>query len=58
MCLENNLDVVDLIGLAPDMWKASFWKMLFSGKVGNDFKFRFTTSLKAGYSGYAIKHLS
>jgi hypothetical protein len=31
------------------------WRMLITGRVGDDFRFRFTRSTKLGYTGYARK---
>jgi len=52
MCRDAGLDVVDLRGSRPRFgWP--LWRMLVTGKVGEDFAFRFTRSTALGYTGYA-----
>ncbi len=57
MCAFNGLQVKYIKGLMPDIATFSFWKMLFTRTVAEDFRFVFTPSLKTGYVGYAIKIL-
>lgn len=55
MCERNQMKVETFLGVRPDFSNASFWKMVFRRKVDPHFRFRFTRSLKMGYSGYAQK---
>jgi 2-polyprenyl-6-hydroxyphenyl methylase / 3-demethylubiquinone-9 3-methyltransferase len=57
MCTMAKLDVSLLQGFAPNLLSSSFWKMLFSRKVPNDFHFSFTKNLLTGYCGFAIKNI-
>lgn len=43
-------------GLIPDMTSSSFWKMLFTRKVDDHFKFKFVKNTLTGYVGYAKKN--
>lgn len=54
MCREHGLDVVDLRGSRP-RFRWPLWRMLATGKVGEDFSFAFTRSTALGYTGYARK---
>lgn len=54
MCSSHHMHVKNILGVVPEINKA-FWKMILTREVTNDFKFRFTPSLKTGYSGYCIK---
>lgn len=49
------LKVESFKGLVPVLWQWPFWKMLITGIVDSRFKFRFTSSLRTGYSGFARK---
>ena len=51
----NQLKSFSWRGLAPEIFKASSLKMLFTRKVPSDFSFRFCKSLKVGYCGIARK---
>jgi len=55
ICLTEQMEVVKLVGLVPNMWNTSFWKMLVTRKVPAGFSFSFVNSLKTGYCGIAIK---
>lgn len=56
MCQENSLHVSNILGVKPDIFHRSFWKLVFTRTVPKDFRFVFTPSLMTGYSGYAIKN--
>lgn len=51
-CAKSGLVVQQMRGLAPDARRASFWRMLATGVVPDDFAFRFTRSLRLGYCGF------
>jgi 2-polyprenyl-6-hydroxyphenyl methylase/3-demethylubiquinone-9 3-methyltransferase len=51
----HNLKAVCWRGLAPNIFRSSSLKMVFTRKVPADFSFRFCKSLKIGYCGIAIK---
>jgi len=53
---QYNLKAVSWRGLAPNIFRRSSLKMLFTRKVPEDFSFRFCKSLKIGYCGIAIKN--
>jgi 2-polyprenyl-6-hydroxyphenyl methylase/3-demethylubiquinone-9 3-methyltransferase len=53
-CTAHALDVVELRGSRP-CFDGAMWRMLATGKVGDDFAFTFTRSTKLGYTGYARK---
>lgn len=54
MCETHGLSIAELHGSRPRFtWP--LWRMLVTGRVGDDFAFTFTRSLKLGYTGYAIK---
>ncbi|MDB6081372.1 MAG: 2-polyprenyl-3-methyl-5-hydroxy-6-metoxy,4-benzoquinol methylase [Chlamydiia bacterium] len=55
MCQSKQLHVDTVIGLAPYAKKWSFWKMVFTRTVPEDFRFHFVKSLSTGYCGIAIK---
>ena len=52
MCRDAGLDIVDLRGSRP-RFRWPLWRMLATGKVGDDFAFTFTRSTALGYTGYA-----
>ena len=52
-CKNHGLIVEEILGMRPDFSSKAFWKMVFTRKVEDDFRFIFTSSLKTGYSGYA-----
>jgi 2-polyprenyl-6-hydroxyphenyl methylase/3-demethylubiquinone-9 3-methyltransferase len=55
MCRRVALEPTALHGSRPRLgWP--LWRMLLTGKVGPDFAFTFTRSIKLGYTGYASKH--
>ena len=54
MMNARGLDVVELRGSRPRFgWP--LWRMLVTGRVGDDFAFTFTPSTKLGYTGVAKK---
>jgi 2-polyprenyl-6-hydroxyphenyl methylase/3-demethylubiquinone-9 3-methyltransferase len=53
-CRRARLEPICLLGSRPRFdWP--LWRMLATGRVGDDFRFRFTRSTKLGYTGYARK---
>jgi 2-polyprenyl-6-hydroxyphenyl methylase/3-demethylubiquinone-9 3-methyltransferase len=42
-------------GVQPRVWTRAFWRMLATGRVGEDFSFAFTRAKWMGYSGIAQK---
>lgn len=55
MCRQVQLQVVSVRGLQPLIWHRSFWKLLLTGHVPEDFTFVFANSLRLGYLGVAKK---
>jgi hypothetical protein len=54
MCRDHGMEIETLHGSRPRLgWP--LWRMLLTGKVGDDFAFTFTRSLSLGYTGYARK---
>ena len=54
MCRAHGLAIAELRGSRPRFtWP--LWRMLFTGRVGDDFAFTFTRSTAIGYTGYAQK---
>ncbi len=56
ICASHGLKVESLQGLAPRFGQRAFWKLLLTGRVADDFAFRFTRSTPMGYLGSAVKH--
>ena len=54
MCRRVGLAPACLHGSRPRL-RWPLWRMLLTGKVGDDFAFTFTRSTKLGYTGYARK---
>jgi 2-polyprenyl-6-hydroxyphenyl methylase/3-demethylubiquinone-9 3-methyltransferase len=54
MCRRAALEPVEVHGSRP-RFRWPLWRMLATGKVGDDFRFTFTRSTKLGYTGYARK---
>jgi 2-polyprenyl-6-hydroxyphenyl methylase/3-demethylubiquinone-9 3-methyltransferase len=53
MCHLHGLQIAELRGSRPSFgWP--LWRMLATGRVGPDFAFTFTRSLRIGYTGYAV----
>lgn len=55
ICQNAGLLVEELKGVTPAFLSKSLWKLIFKGKADDSFRFSFTSSLKTGYCGYAIK---
>jgi 2-polyprenyl-6-hydroxyphenyl methylase/3-demethylubiquinone-9 3-methyltransferase len=53
MCDASGLQIVELRGSAPVVWSRAFWRMLLTGVVPGDFRFRFTSSTRLAYTGFA-----
>lgn len=54
-CERSGLKVQSLFGSAPAIAQRAFWKMLLTGRVDDDFQFKFTRSTWLGYIGFATK---
>jgi 2-polyprenyl-6-hydroxyphenyl methylase / 3-demethylubiquinone-9 3-methyltransferase len=52
MCRAHGLEIEHLTGSRP-RFRWPLWRMLLTGKVGDDFEFMFTPSTKLGYTGFA-----
>jgi 2-polyprenyl-6-hydroxyphenyl methylase / 3-demethylubiquinone-9 3-methyltransferase len=52
MCRDAGLEIVALTGSRP-RFRWPLWRMLFTGRVGDDFAFTWTRSTKLGYTGIA-----
>jgi 2-polyprenyl-6-hydroxyphenyl methylase/3-demethylubiquinone-9 3-methyltransferase len=52
MLRTHGLEIVELRGSRP-RFRWPLWRMLATGKVGDDFAFTFTPSTKLGFTGYA-----
>ena len=57
MAAAAGLEVEEVRGSGPDPLTGAFWKMVATGRVSSDFRFRFTRSTLLGYIGYAHKSL-
>ena len=57
MCDQYSLEIVELLGSRP-RFRWPLWRMLATGKVGDDFAFTFTPSTRLGYTGTARKTYS
>ncbi len=57
MSAAVGLEVDEIRGSGPDPLHGAFWKMVATGRVSPDFRFRFTRSTLLGYTGYAHKVL-
>jgi 2-polyprenyl-6-hydroxyphenyl methylase/3-demethylubiquinone-9 3-methyltransferase len=54
-CEDFGLLVRELHGSAPVVFSRAFLRLLTSGEVSDDFRFRFTRSTLLAYTGYAVK---
>jgi 2-polyprenyl-6-hydroxyphenyl methylase/3-demethylubiquinone-9 3-methyltransferase len=54
MCASTGLAIAELRGSRP-RFRWPLWRMIATGRVGDDFAFTFTSSTKIGYTGYARK---
>jgi 2-polyprenyl-6-hydroxyphenyl methylase / 3-demethylubiquinone-9 3-methyltransferase len=58
MCRAHGLEISTLHGSRP-RFRWPLWRMLLTGRVGDDFAFTFTKSTAIGYTGFARRlHLS
>ena len=57
MAAAVGLEVAEVRGSGPDPLTGAFWRMVATGRVSSDFRFRFTRSTLLGYTGYAHKGL-
>lgn len=55
MCAKVGLEVKLVRGLTPRIFSRAGLKILFTGRVPEDFEFRFTRGARVGYAGYAVK---
>lgn len=55
MCRGVGLNVECLRGLVPVPWNSAFWRMMFTGRVADDFTFRFVRFPITGYAGRAVR---
>jgi 2-polyprenyl-6-hydroxyphenyl methylase/3-demethylubiquinone-9 3-methyltransferase len=53
MCANNGLKVLEIRGSAPVVWSNAFFRMLATGVVSPDFRFKNTGSMLLGYTGLA-----
>jgi len=56
-CQESELEVLEMRGVQPRILTTAFWRMLFSGEVGEDFQFTFSSNTLTGYLGIARKFI-
>ena len=57
MAAAVGLEVDVVRGSGPDPLTRAFWRMVATGRVSSDFRFRFTRTTLLGYMGYAHKGL-
>jgi 2-polyprenyl-6-hydroxyphenyl methylase / 3-demethylubiquinone-9 3-methyltransferase len=57
MCVRNELRVISLRGLAPNVATRAFATLLLRGRVTDDFAFRFTNSTRMAYIGLAARNI-
>ncbi len=57
MCGASELTVSEIHGFEPTIWSWAFFRMLRTGRVPDDFTFRFTRSTRIAYTGLATKGL-
>ncbi len=55
LCRRHGLAVETLRGVRPRVLCRAFLRLLVTGRVGDDFQFVFTGSLRVGYCGRAVK---
>jgi 2-polyprenyl-6-hydroxyphenyl methylase / 3-demethylubiquinone-9 3-methyltransferase len=55
ICLKEQLPIRYLTGFVPCCWNKAFWKMLWTGEVHENYRFKFVNNLSIGYCGYAVK---
>lgn len=54
MCAAHSLAIAELRGSRP-RFRWPLWRMVLTGRIGDDFAFTFTGSTKLGYTGFARK---
>jgi 2-polyprenyl-6-hydroxyphenyl methylase/3-demethylubiquinone-9 3-methyltransferase len=54
-CLGYDLTVQEIRGFEPVLFSRSFWKLVFTRKVPENFRFRFSSRPTTGYCGFAKK---
>lgn len=54
MCTRAGLEIACMRGSRP-RFRWPLWRMVATGKVGDDFSFTFTASTRLGFTGYARK---
>jgi 2-polyprenyl-6-hydroxyphenyl methylase/3-demethylubiquinone-9 3-methyltransferase len=54
MLRTHGLEPLRIVGHRP-RFRWPLWRMLATGRVGDDFEFTFTRSLRLGFAGYACK---
>ncbi len=57
-CLRAHLEVKEIKGVKPELFKLGTLKSFLKRRVPEDLEFRFTKSLNTAYSGYALKVLN
>jgi 2-polyprenyl-6-hydroxyphenyl methylase / 3-demethylubiquinone-9 3-methyltransferase len=55
MCGAHGLKTLGCRGFMPKVMRAAFWRMLATGRVGDDFTFEFTRHTLMGYTGFALR---
>lgn len=55
LCRRHHLVIGELRGVRPRVWTLAFLKLLFTGRVSEEFQFEFTRSQRIGYCGRARK---
>lgn len=55
MCERAGMSLLELHGSAPVVFSRAFWRMLRTGVVPEDFRFRFTKTPRLGYTGVAVR---
>lgn len=55
MCAQQGLAVQDMRGVAPVVISRAFFRLLMTGRVGSDFRFRFVEPTAMAYAGIARK---
>ncbi len=54
MCREAGLAIECVRGMVPIPWKVAFWRMIFQGRISDDFAFKFSHLPITGYAGLAV----
>lgn len=55
MCEQRGMTVQTVLGLEPVIASRAFFKLLVTGTVDDDFRFRFSNTKLIGYTGVALK---